>query len=173
VQWGTKVDLAELKAAYFRTRVIARHQYDSVVRLLGVFAQHLSALSNQVMTQEATAENPVITRARTYIAEHQGENLSLRTVAAAMHVSAFHFCKIFKRSTSLTFTDYLARIRVETVKQQMLNPHLRVSEIAYATGFQSLSQFNRVFHRIVGEAPTKFRERQHAGLGGRPCARAA
>jgi len=159
------VDTRAIEAAYFKTRVITKRQYDSVVNLLSVFAQHLSALSNQVMVQETTAENPVIARARAYIAEHQGEDISLRAVASAMHVSAFHFCKIFKRATSLTFTDYLARTRIETVKQMMLNPHTRVSEAAYAAGFQSLSQFNRVFRRIIGASPSEYREKLQAGLG--------
>ena len=159
-----------LESAYFQTRVLARPQYESVVNLLSVFAQHLAALSNQVMVQEAAAENPVIVRARAYIAEHQAEDLSLEAVARAVHVSEFHFCKLFKRVTSLTFTDYLARVRVESVKQMLLDPHKRVSEAAFAAGFQSLSQFNRVFHRITGEAPRVYRERLQGGHGTRKAA---
>jgi AraC-like DNA-binding protein len=41
--------------------------------------------------------------------------------------------------------------------------HVRVSEAAYAVGFQSLSQFNRAFHRVTGESPTAFRARSHPG----------
>jgi len=45
----------------------------------------------------------------------------------------------------LTFTDYLGRVRVEKAKNLLLNPHLRVSEIAYTVDFQSLTHFNRLF----------------------------
>jgi AraC-like DNA-binding protein len=76
-------------------------------------------------------------------------------------MSAFYFCKTFKKATGMTFTDYLARVRVEKVKNLLLNPHKRVSEAAYEVGFQSLSQFNRVFRRIAGEAPTTYRDRLH------------
>ena len=78
-------------------------------------------------------------------------------------MSAFYFCKMFKKATGLTFTDYLARVRVEKVKNLLLNPHKRISEAAFEAGFQSLSQFNRVFRRIAGEAPTVYRERLHGG----------
>ena len=78
-------------------------------------------------------------------------------------MSAFYFCKTFKKSTGLTFTDYLARVRIEKVKNLLLNPHKRISEAAYEAGFQSLSQFNRVFRKIAGEAPTAYRDRIHAG----------
>jgi AraC-like DNA-binding protein len=65
---------------------------------------------------------------------------------------------MFKKATGLTFTDYLSRVRVEKAKALLLNPHLRISEIAYDVGFQSLTHFNRMFRKIVGESPTAYRE---------------
>lgn len=160
-EWNLTIDAAKLEAAYFGTRVVPKKQYESIVRLIAVFAQHLGTLSNQVLVQEAMAEPPSIARARAYIAEHKNEEISLNDVARAVNMSGFYFCKVFKKSTGLTFTDYLARTRIETVKDMLLNPHVRISEAAYACGFQSLSQFNRVFRRIAGEAPTAYRERLH------------
>lgn len=161
LKWGTEVDLKRLEEAYFQTRVVTKKQYESILRLLTIFAQHLSALSNQLLVKQETAESPVISRARGYINEHQAEDLSLGQVAQAVNMSAFYFCKTFKRATGMTFTDYLARVRVEKVKNLLLNPHKRVSEAAYEAGFQSLSQFNRVFRKIAGESPSRYRERLH------------
>jgi len=48
---------------------------------------------------------------------------------------------------------------VEKAKNLLLNRNLRVSEIAYEVGFQSLTHFNRVFKRILGVSPTKYRTR--------------
>ena len=159
-QWGSNVDARQIEEAYFKTRVVAKKQYDSMVSLLGIFAQHLASLSNQVMVSEAQSELPAIARARALIAAQQGEDISLADAARAANMSAFYFCKVFKHVTGLTFTDYLARIRVETVKKMLLNPHARMSEAAYAAGFQSLSQFNRVFQRVMGETPSSY----HGGL---------
>jgi AraC-like DNA-binding protein/ligand-binding sensor protein len=174
---GLQSEIPQLKETYFKTRVMTRHHYDSVLRLLSIFAQHLSAVSNQLMVQEAAAEAPAVAKARAFIADHQVEEISLASVAQAANMSAFYFCKIFKKSTGLTFTEYLARVRVEIVKQLLLNPHKRVSEAAYEAGFQSLSQFNRVFRRIAGEAPSTYREKLHgssasvqAGVGNVTCA---
>ena len=161
VQWGTEVDLKQLEEAYFQTRVVTKKQYESIVRLLSIFAQHLSGLSNQLMVREAAAESPQMTKARTFIVEHQADELSLAQVASSVNMSAFYFCKTFKKATGLTFTEYLARVRVEKVKNLLLNPHKRVSEAAYEAGFQSLSQFNRVFRRIAGESPSVYRDRLH------------
>ncbi len=161
LKWGTEVDLKKLEEAFFQTRVVSKKQYEAILRLLTIFAQHLAALSNQLTVQENNAENPAIARARSFIADQFSEEISLEDVARQVNMSAFYFCKMFKKATGLTFTDYLARIRVEKVKNLLLNPNKRISEAAYEVGFQSLSQFNRVFRRIAGESPTTYRDRLH------------
>jgi AraC-like DNA-binding protein/ligand-binding sensor protein len=161
LEWGREIDVHRIEEAYFQTRVIPKRQYESIVRLLVIFSQHLAALSNQLMVREEKAEAPMIARARSYIAGHQSEELSLKEVARAVNTSAFYFCKMFKQATGLTFTDYLARVRVEKVKNLLLNPHKRISEAAFEAGFQSLSQFNRVFKKIEGLSPSDFREQLH------------
>ncbi len=163
VRWGAQVDLRQLEEAYFQTRVVTRKQYESMLRLLTIFAQHLSTLSNQLLVQGSVAEAPAISRARALIAERHTEELTLTSIASAVNMSAFYFCKMFKKATGMTFTDYLARIRVEKVKNLLLNPHLRASEAAYEVGFQSLSQFNRVFRRVAGESTTSYRHRVQRG----------
>jgi len=47
LKWGAEVDVKRLEEAYFQTRVVSKKQYESVIRLLSIFAQHLSSLSNQ------------------------------------------------------------------------------------------------------------------------------
>src|SRR5262249_36222095 len=107
---------------------------------------------------QSHAEPPVITRAKQYILEHFTEDLSLGQVAAAVHTSSFYFCKLFKKSTGMNFTEFVSRTRIEKARQLLLNPNLRVSEIAYEVGFPSLTHFNRVFKKIVGQSPTDYRD---------------
>jgi AraC-like DNA-binding protein/ligand-binding sensor protein len=158
-EWGLQVDAAEMRQAYFDTDVLSSRQYESVVKLLTIFAEHLSMVSNQIIVRERNAEPPVIARAKQFISEHQTEDISLEQVAKSVNTSKFYFCKIFKRETGINFTDYLSRVRLERAKNLLLNPNLRVSEIAYEVGFQSLTHFNRVFKRILGRSPTDYRGR--------------
>lgn len=162
LEFGATFDSATLEQTYRQSRIVSRKQYDSILRLLGIFAQHLGTISNQLAMGEEKAESPAITRAKALIAEHHGDELSLGGMARMVNMSAFYFCKTFRKSTGLTFTDYVARVRIEKVKSLLLDPNKRISEAAYEAGFQSLSQFNRVFRRIAGEAPTAFRGRLHA-----------
>jgi AraC-like DNA-binding protein/ligand-binding sensor protein len=156
---GATFDPEELRGAYFCTRVVSRSQYESILRLLVIFAQHLSAVSNQLALQGASVEPPAVAKARSYINEHRDEELSLAQVARAVNMSVFHFCKTFRKATGLTFVDYLARVRIERIKSLLNDPYKRVSEAAFEAGFQSLSQFNRVFRRVAGEAPSAYRNR--------------
>jgi AraC-like DNA-binding protein len=156
-QWGVVLERPKLKEAYFSTKVVSARQHESIIKLLGIFAQHLSMLSNQVVVQHEHAEPPVITRAKEYIHEHQTENLRLGHVARAVNTSTFYFCKMFKKVTGINYTDYLSRVRIEKSKNLLLNPNLRVSEIAFEVGFQSLTHFNRVFKKILGQSPTEYR----------------
>jgi YesN/AraC family two-component response regulator len=155
--WGLTVERKKLHDAYFGTRVVPTRQHDSVIKLLTIFAQHLSMLSNQVLVQHENAEPPVIRRAKEFIQEHQSEDISLGQVAKAVNTSTFYFCKMFKKLTGINFTDYLSRVRIEKSKNLLLNPNLRVSEIAFEVGFQSLTHFNRVFKKVIGQSPTEYR----------------
>ncbi len=158
---GSAAENRRMESAYFQTRVISRTQYAGIIRLLGIFAEHLATVSNSLLTSQTTTESPTMTKARAFIDGHQDGAIGLVDAARAVNMSPFYFCKVFKKTTGLTFTDYLARARIETVKRKLLDAHLRVSEAAFASGFQSLSQFNRVFLRVAGETPCGYRERLH------------
>jgi AraC-like DNA-binding protein/ligand-binding sensor protein len=156
-EWGLPVDREVLRDAYFSTTTLPAKQHDAIVNLLSIFAQHLSMVSNQILVQQENAEPPVIKRAKEFIIEHQTEDLTLGQVAKAVNTSTFYFCKLFKKWTGINFTDFLSRVRIERAKNLLLNHNLRISEIAYEVGFQSLTHFNRVFKRIAGESPTLYR----------------
>ncbi|HAM73281.1 MAG TPA: AraC family transcriptional regulator [Verrucomicrobiales bacterium] len=158
-EMGHDIPQDRLEELYFATPIVTSKKLESATQLLRIFAEHLAIKSNQIAVQTQNTEPPVITRARKYIQEHQDEDLSLGQVARAVNTSTFYFCKLFKRATGLHFTEYVSRSRIEKAKNLLLNPNLRISEIAFAVGFQSLTHFNRVFKKVLGESPTQYRRR--------------
>ncbi len=158
VDWGVSVDLRKARDSYFHTRVLTKKQYRSMLRLLEIFARHLTILSNQIAVESAASEPMVVTRAREFIAQNQSGAICLSTVAKSVNTSTFYFCKLFKRATGLTFTDYLARVRIEKAKRLLQDPNRRVNEVAYEVGFQSLTHFNRTFKKIADQSPTSYRQ---------------
>lgn len=98
-----------------------------------------------------------IWKARIFIREHSDEEISLTKVAKAVNISANHLSEKFKEVTGVNFVHYIAQTRTEKARELLQDQHLRISEIAFAVGFQSLSQFNRVFKKLTRQSPSQFR----------------
>jgi AraC-like DNA-binding protein len=121
------------------------------------FAEQLSQYAESLAIIEEGSEPVAIAKARKFIHANLDQPMPLGAVARQAGLSESHFCRLFKEATGLTLTDYVNRCRIEWAKRELLRPEARVSEIAFLVGYQSLSQFNRSFARIVGDAPTAYR----------------
>src|SRR5437762_8131103 len=111
------------------------------------------------------AEPVEIWKARKFIHQHSDDELSLTKVAKFSNISGNHLSEKFKEVTGINFVDYISRVRVGKAHDLLENSNLRISEIAFAVGFQSLSQFNRVFKKLSGRSPTQFRAEQEGPAG--------
>lgn len=153
---------AEINAArlhFEHVPVMTPERYDAALAILKSFALQLGENAHRLLFANTTHEPEAVRNAKHFIMEHLAEPMSLEGVARNVSVSPFHFCKLFKRSTGLTFTDFVNRARVEKAKRLLLRPDARITEVAYDVGFQSLSHFNRSFRRIAAESPSEFRNR--------------
>jgi len=148
-------------------RKVTGNRFQSALVLVKTFAIQLGDLVGRLLLEQRAAEPASIATAKRYIIANLDEPLRLDDVASEVKVSPFYFCKLFKSTTGMTFTEFVNRQRIERAKRRLLDPAQRVTEIAYEIGYQSLSQFNRSFHRIVGESPTRFRRRMNVGSGSR------
>ena len=112
---------------------------------------------NNVAHNGHHAEPRDIWEARRFIDKHLTEPISLTQVARNICINATHLSEKFKKVTGVKFVDYVARNRFERACALLADVDLQVSEVAFAVGFQSLSQFNRVFKRLSGKSPTEYR----------------
>jgi len=156
-RWQARVDLKQARELWFRTRVIAPKQYDALIHLIDIFARHLAGCVNGLVLHHKKEMRPEITKACAYIAEHCSDEISLPEVARVAGMSANYFSQVFVETTGTHFVEYVARTRVENAGHFLENPCLRISEIAFQVGFQSLSQFNRAFRKVAGCTPKEYR----------------
>jgi AraC-like DNA-binding protein len=152
-----EASIKQLKKSYLETRAVEPHRYESMITLLQTFAEQLSQHVESLAIIEEGSEPSAIARARRFIHANVDQALPLGQVAREAGLSESHFCRLFKESTGLTLTDYVNRCRIDWAKRELLRPEVRISEIAFHVGYQSLSQFNRSFARIAGVSPTQFR----------------
>lgn len=161
IEWGVSLKEDEIRDLYMSSNVMSPKQYEAVVKMLDIFSRHLSSIVNQTaldLTDEEM-EPERIAKARQYIQGHLSEPINLISVADAVNTSSFYFSRMFKKVTGHTFTEYLSLARVERAKQLMRDTRRNITQIAYDSGFQSLSQFNRVFRKFQHESPGTFRKR--------------
>jgi AraC-like DNA-binding protein/ligand-binding sensor protein len=147
----------QARKAYFETPVLTADRFEAVLQLLSVFAQYLADYASRQVLVSTHVEPVPVASAKEFVQSHVEEPITLDRVVQHVHVSRFHFCKIFKKATGMTLTEYITRVRIEKAKTLLQDPSLRVSEVVFAAGFGSIAQFNNVFKRQVGVIPTQYR----------------
>jgi AraC-like DNA-binding protein/ligand-binding sensor protein len=149
--------LKKARKAYFETPVITAGRFQAVLQLLNVFAQFLADSADRQLAAPSEAEPAAVANAKQYVQAHVDEPIDLTTVVEHVHVSRFYFCKLFKKATGMTLTEYVARVRVEKAKSLLAGSSMRISEVVFAAGFGSVPRFNSVFRDVVGMAPSQYR----------------
>ena len=93
-----------------------------------------------------------------YIHAHYSEELSLELLADKFAISGCYLSHQFKDVTGFTLTDYIQMTRVRNVQSLLINTNAPITEVALPCGFNSFSQFNRVFHKHIGMSPSQYRK---------------
>ena len=101
--------------------------------------------------------NPYIRRALRFMTDNYSEHLELAQVARAVQLSPSYFSTLFRQVVGVSFREHLCRIRVEESKRLLLSTDYSLTDIAVAMGFPDQSYYCKVFKRIVGLTPSKFR----------------
>jgi AraC-like DNA-binding protein len=99
-----------------------------------------------------------IERAKRFIDKNLEKPLSLEEVSRESGMSRYHFARMFKAYTGMTFKTYHNEMRIEAAKALLQNRENRISEVCYAVGYNDLSYFNRVFRRYVGMSPSSYQK---------------
>ncbi len=141
----------ERKEEYYELFVKA-----TVFKLIAFLLRNRLLSDNRAFYQQPLAQKilPVVL----YAEENYAQKISLESICKLLCMDKFYFCKIFKRLTRATFSDYLNYVRLSHAKRMLLETQDSVSEIVFACGFSSIQYFNKLFKAEVGVSPTQFRK---------------
>ena len=103
-----------------------------------------------------------------YIKLHYTEDLTLKTIADAQHISYFHLSRIFKEVTGITFRQFLTNTRLHHAQKELLNTKESILSIALSNGFASSKSFNIAFGEQYGMHPSEYRRRFSANPNAHP-----
>lgn len=92
------------------------------------------------------------------IREHYMEDISLTSLSAKYNISMGHLSKMIKESLSVNFSDYIASLRIQRAKELLRDDRLSIQEIAEIVGYNDYFYFTKVFKRVEGISPSKYRK---------------
>ena len=101
-------------------------------------------------------------RARAFIDHCYDHPLNLDQISEKACFSRYHFLRLFRQAFKKTPHQYLIERRIEKAKELLTADDLRVTDVCFEVGFQSLGSFSSLFHKWVGHAPATYRERARA-----------
>lgn len=135
-------------------------------RLFGVCAELCAELAAapQVLWLP-TGQSPEIQRAIAHTLSHLDQDLRQADVAQAAGVSERSLARRFPEETQMTWLRFLQSARLLRATELLSAPRARVTETAFAVGFESLAAFTRAFERFTGETPKEYRKRMQASEG--------
>lgn len=142
---------------------LGREKFAAVLRMARRTVRQLETRMERGFTEdERHGRIPgSIRKGLSYMRAHYQNPLTLADLARETGMSRQHFCTLFQRSTGMGFTHYLSWLRIEEVCRQLVHTDESITEIAYGSGFQSISQFNRIFRQIRKCSPRQYR-REHS-----------
>lgn len=108
---------------------------------------------------QANAVSPrvdtLLLRARDYIHAHLDDDLALEDISEAVHLSKYHFLRLFRRQFGITPHQYVLNCRINAARND-LEAGQAANEVAFRYGFADLSHLNRRFKRIYGMTPRQY-----------------
>jgi len=139
--------------------------FDQLITLLQVFnllaesKENIALNTRPIANVSVLKEQQRLHRIYHFIEGHYQQHIDVNAVAKISNLTTAAFCRYFKKSTHLTFTDFLNQYRINQAKKILLKDK-NVSNACYETGFESLSHFNKTFKKFTGENPSAFRKKQ-------------
>ncbi len=92
-----------------------------------------------------------------FINEHCTEDVTVEQLADIAGFSRFHFARLFKQFTNVSYYEYLTQKRIEHAEKLLITPDISITEVAMQSGFNSLSTFNRVFKNMKHCTPSEYK----------------
>ncbi|MFD1955896.1 helix-turn-helix domain-containing protein [Paenibacillus thailandensis] len=113
---------------------------------------------NDLQGNETTTIGDIVA----YIKQHYQLDLSLQDIAGRFHVSREYVSRKFKQEYGITLTDFITELRMDHAKRLMLNPQLKIAQIAEMVGFHDEKYFSKVFKKLTGLSPSAYRQETSA-----------
>jgi len=134
--------------------------YSKLFQIIVLIGRNYSRTSNCFTGAKTCKQQEYLAKFHTicdYINQNCTENLSLDEIADMAGFSKFHFSRLFKEFTNVSFYKYLNVRRIACAERLLIDPNMNITEVAFRSGFNNISAFIRMFRIVKNCTPTEFR----------------
>lgn len=138
---------------------LAVQEFFSILYELSKFDDARELATSSFAKVEVESESKRILKVKNYIDEHYKDEINLEQLADLVGMTSTSFSRYFKQRTGKNFLEYIIDIRLGHAARMLIDTTDSISEICWRTGFNTLTNFNRLFRKRKGCNPTEFREK--------------
>jgi len=154
-----KLDPDAMCRFYHETKILSPVQVEGVVEYIDTIGQIIIETHNKLLFMElidAPAKIPLIKK---FVEKNYMQKITLDDTAKRFFMSPGYFSHFFKNEVGISFISFVNMYRISQAEEMLQETRRNISEIAFMTGFGSLSQFNRTFKDVKGISPRDFRKK--------------
>ena len=132
---------------------------ESLRNLLAVhLLRNYTGTTKKQKIEDSALDGLKLQQVKDFIEDNLAESLTIVDIAAVVHMSQFHFARVFKAATGESPHRYVTQRRMERAKVLLNVTKFPVAEIAYRVGFYNPSHFTSQFRKFMGMTPKKYRD---------------
>lgn len=126
-----------------------------------ILAEILPKLSLEPTPEQS---QPTVKSILSYCQEHYNEDITLHTLAQALHLNEYHISHIINKELKINLRSFINSLRIGAARNLLQNTNKRITEISEEVGYDSIRSFNRIFYSIVQQTPKEYRESFQSNL---------
>ncbi|HBR01929.1 MAG TPA: hypothetical protein DD738_04900 [Ruminiclostridium sp.] len=131
-------------------------------QLINNYLANIILMLKRDFMMNADMKKDIISWSIQYMHDHISDKISIKELAASVHMSESSFSKFFTKKTGTSPLHYFNLLKIDLAKQQLINKTQPINEIAEKLGYTDPFYFSRIFSKVVGISPRQFRKNYYS-----------
>lgn len=159
ISWNSKSNQIIIKYLKIILNLSGFDRILKLLELLHVLSQDkdFSFITNEgYANSHKISETERMQKVHDFVIKNYKNEIKLKGIAENINMSEAAFCRYFKKRANKTFTDFVNEIRVGNACRMLTEQKHSISEICYESGFNTISNFNQIFKKIIQKTPSEY-----------------
>jgi AraC-like DNA-binding protein len=134
-------------------------QFLKLIDIIGRSENFVQLASKEFVNKQFSYKNKRIAAIHEYLMRYYQKNIDLVQIASLVNMAEGSVCRFFKMQVGMTIFEYLNQIKIEFACKLLMNKNMSVMDVAFDSGFNNLSHFNKQFKKNTGLTPLEYKQR--------------